>query len=1169
LNLFDKIDPNIGRIEVGGAPEGFDALILAQSAARLGGILHITRDDARMAQLAGALEFFSPETEVIEFPAWDCLPYDRVSPNPVIAGRRMDALWRLAAVPEPNHPRIVLTTVNAALQRVPSRDIVSSASFRGEVGGTVDLEALQAYLSRDGYSRTGTVREPGEYAVRGGIVDIYPPGDDMPLRVDLFGDNLESVRRFDPLSQLTVGREDGFSLEPVSEIFLDADSIARFRLGYGQRFGAATGEGDPLYEAVSAGRKHMGMEHWLPLFHEDLETLFDYAPGAAISLDHHDDEARSTRLEAVNDYYQARVTGLRAGEGEALGGGAVYRPLEPEELYLSTEEWETVAADRLVVAFSPFSAPVSLTTESKQIRDVGGKPGRDFSPERAQPDTNIFDAVAGHIADLRQRGTRVIIAGYTEGARDRLSVVLADHGIEGLKPISNWHSAQSLPEGDIGLAILGLEHGFEAAGVAVIGEQDILGDRLIRPPKRNRQAENFIAEASSLTPGDYVVHVEHGIGRFQDLEVLDVTGAPHDCVLLIYDGGDKLYIPVENIEVISRYGSEDAEVQLDKLGGSGWQARKSRAKKRIKDMADQLIRIAAERELRSGETMTPPGGMYDEFCARFPFHETEDQQRAIDDVIGDLSSGRPMDRLVCGDVGFGKTEVALRSAFVAVMAGRQVALIAPTTLLARQHFKTFSERFAGWPVHIGQLSRFVTAKQAAETKEGLAAGQVDIVIGTHALLAKSIEFDNLGLVLVDEEQHFGVAHKERLKNLRSDVHVLTLTATPIPRTLQLAFSGVRELSLIATPPVDRLAIRTFILPFDPVVAREAILREHYRGGQTFYVCPRISDIDEIMKFIREQIPEVKTAIAHGRMASNDLDRVMNAFYEGTIDVLISTNIVESGLDIPTANTLLIHRADMFGLSQLYQLRGRIGRSKIRGYAYFTLPPKRIPTEAAEKRLKVMQSLEGLGAGFSLASHDLDIRGAGNLLGEEQSGHIREVGIELYQQMLEEAVAAARGGGEAAEAPEQWTPQLNLGTSVLIPENYITDLDVRLGLYRRLSKLEGRAEIDAFAAELIDRFGPLPDDVEHLLGIVTVKQLCRRAGVVKLDAGPKGATVTFRENAVTNPAGLVEFISKQAGTAKLRPDQKLVYRRDWTDGDARIKGVNHLLGRLAEINSAGG
>ena len=744
-------------------------------------------------------------------------------------------------------------------------------------------------------------------------------------------------------------------------------------------------------------------------------------------------------------------------------------------------------------------------------------------------------------------------------------------GVESLATVNSWEQAQAQAPITVATTVLGLEHGLEAPGLAVISEQDILGERLSRPPRKIRRAEDFIREASSLAPGDLVVHVDHGIGRFTGLEILDVHGRPHDCLTLVYDGDDRLFLPVENIEMISRYGADAGHVNLDRLGGAGWQGRKAKAKKRITEIAGELLKLAAARQLRNSPKLVSPAGLYDEFCARFPYHLTDDQQQTIEEVMSDLVAGRPMDRLVCGDVGFGKTEVALRAAFVVAMAGKQVAVVAPTTLLARQHTKVFKERFDGWPVRVAQLSRMVSPAEAAETVRELKAGTIDIVIGTHALLGKSVGFKDLGLLVVDEEQRFGVGHKEQLKTLGTDVHVLTLTATPIPRTLQMALAGIRELSLIATPPVDRLAVRTFISPFDPMVVREAILRERNRGGQTFYVCPRIADLEWAKEYLATHVSEAKVVVAHGRLSPAKLEEAMGIFYDGRCDVLLATNIIESGLDIPTANTIIIHRADMFGLSELYQLRGRIGRSKVRGYAYLTVPPRRIPTKAAEKRLHVMQALDGLGAGFSVASHDMDIRGAGNLLGDDQSGHIREVGYELYQQMLEEAVATARstadGTGDQMDVND-WTPQLNIGASVLIPENYVADLDVRMGLYRRLSKLAGRAEIDGFAAELIDRFGKLPEEVESLLAIVTIKQLCKPAAVSKLDAGAKGCTVTFRDGAVLNPAGLVEFISKQAGTAKLRPDQKLVYRRDWEKPETRVSGVKHLLTRLAEINGQG-
>jgi transcription-repair coupling factor (superfamily II helicase) len=777
----------------------------------------------------------------------------------------------------------------------------------------------------------------------------------------------------------------------------------------------------------------------------------------------------------------------------------------------------------------------------------------------------VFEAAAQHVRALQGSSKRVLVASWSEGSAERMGGVLADHGVDAIRRVTDWPDARKLHESAVGISVLPIEHGFEAPDFAVVAEQDILGDRMVRQT-RQRRAQNFLQEASSLAPGDLVTHIEHGVGRYLGLKTIDAAGAPHDCLELQYDGG-KLFLPVENIELLTRYGADEGTAQLDRLGGAGWQTRKARMKERVREMAAELIRIAAARELKSLGAVDPPAHVYDEFCARFPYQETEDQEKAIADVIEDLAKGRPMDRLVCGDVGFGKTEVALRAAFVMAMSGQQVAVVVPTTLLARQHFRTFSERFAGFPVKLRQLSRFVDAKDARETKAGLASGDIDIVIGTHALLSKSITFGNLGLVIVDEEQHFGVGHKERLKALKADVHVLTLTATPIPRTLQLALSGVRDLSLITTPPIDRLAVRTFVTPFDPLVVREALLREHYRGGQSFYVAPRIADLREAEEFLKATVPEVKIAVGHGQMAAHTLEDVMTAFYDRRVDVLISTNIVESGLDIPSANTMIVHRADMFGLSQLYQLRGRIGRGKQRAYAYLTTPADRKLTETAERRLQVLQSLDQLGAGFSVASHDLDIRGAGNLLGEEQSGHVREVGIELYQEMLEEAVAQMRSGEQAVEIADQWSPQINIGASVLIPEDYVPDLNVRMALYRRLAGIETRTEIERFAAELIDRFGKLPEEVQHLFEIVAIKQLCRTAQVEKIDAGPKGGTISFRNNAFPNPLGLVKLISSHSGTMKVRPDQKVVVTRDWPTPESRLKGAQALLGQLAKLAEA--
>lgn len=1148
-----------GRITIAGAPEGHDALALARLAAIRGEVLHVARDDARMARMAEALRFFAADCEVLEFPAWDCVPYDRVSPNVEIVARRITTLSRLTEKRSAKAPpRIVLATVSSILQRVPAKGLFSEVCISVSVGNELDLEKLQSFLMRNGYVRAETVMEPGEYAFRGGIIDVFPPGTPDPLRLDLFGEEVEQIRSFDPMSQRSTGKLDRFEMKPASEVMLDDLSIQRFRANYRELFGPASAD-DPLYEAVSAGLKFAGMEHWLPLFHDGLDTLFSYLPDAYLTLDHQAEDAKDARLAQIDEYYQARRAIQEQGIAEA---GLVYHPVPPAMLHLGAEDWARALAARPHALLWPFP-PADGAIDTF---DAGGRAGRDFADLRAVPGGNVYDGVGKYIASEMSAGRAVLVAAWSEGSRDRLGAMLRDHGAaKGLRPVDDWNDARNLGKGQLGIAVMGLERGFSTQSMTVVCEQDILGDRLVRPARKRRRAEQFLVEASSIAEGDLVVHVDHGIGRYDGLANIEVNGAPHDCLRVIYDGGDKLFVPVENIEMLSRYGSESAGTQLDKLGGAAWQARKARLKKRIRDMASALIAVAAQRQLRKAEEMVPAEGLYDEFCARFPYAETEDQLRAIGDCVADLGSGRPMDRLICGDVGFGKTEVALRAAFVAALEGRQVAVVVPTTLLARQHFRTFQERFAGLPVKIAQLSRLATAKQAAQTKAEMVEGTVDIVVGTHALLAKGVAFKNLGLLIIDEEQHFGVSHKERLKQLKADVHVLTLTATPIPRTLQMALTGVREMSVIATPPVDRLAVRTFVLPFDGVVIREAILREKYRGGQIFYVCPRLADMDRVRDRLAALVPEVKCAVAHGRMTPTELEEVMTAFADGSYDVLLSTNIVESGLDMPRVNTIIINRADMFGLSQLYQLRGRVGRGKARGYAYLTLPTKQKLPQAAEKRLQVMQTLDGLGAGFTLASHDLDIRGAGNLLGDEQSGHIKEVGIELYQTLLEEAVAAAKGGlSEDDAAAQDWSPQISLGMPVLIPEEYVKDLSVRLGLYRRIGTLISREEVDALAAEMIDRFGKMPEEVENLLEIVAIKVLCRKAGVEKVDAGPKGAVLTFRNNLFANPAGLVQFIGKQLGTVKLRPDHKLVFGRAWDDAAARLKGVQKLVSDLAAL-----
>ncbi len=1148
--LIETLAKSKDALVVSGAPEGVDAAGLAEAARLRGGVtLFVARDEPRAAQFEAAAKFFTPELETLRLPAWDTLPYDRISPAASVAAQRCAALTQLARRGDKDTPLLVVATASAVAQRVPPRQRLAQGSFSAEAGAETSMEQLESYLIVNGYSRASTVRAPGEFAVRGGLIDVFPPGAGEPFRFDFFGDTLETIRSFDPETQISKAKFKTALLTPVSEVLLDELTVLQFRRRFTQAFGAVS---DPLYDSVSARIRRQGVEQFLPFFYEKLETIFDYAGETSmVAFDALAEEAIKERVETARDHHDSRKT------APLPRGGVPFRAPEPDLLYLSEAALTAALGSRAVRRITHFD------TDAKKSLDLGAKPGRNFAPERNTADVNVFEMAAKHIEALTKAKKRVVIAAWSDGSAERLAGVLSDHGVEAVVRSESWRHTSALPRGAHALAVLPIEHGFETEQFALIAEQDILGDRLARPRKR-RKASSVIAEAAAMNQGDLIVHQDHGVGRYEGLKTLDVAGAPHDCLDLTYHGGDKLYLPVENIELVSRYGAEDAEAQLDKLGGVAWQGRKARAKQRLRDMAEELLRIAALRATRVAEPVAPPEGLWDEFCARFPYEETEDQLGAIDDVVGDLAAGRPMDRLICGDVGFGKTEVALRAAFLVAMTGKQVAVVAPTTLLCRQHYRTFSERFRGLPVRIRQLSRLVSTKEVSETKAGLADGTIEIVIGTHALLSKTMKFSDLGLMIIDEEQHFGVKHKERLKDLRAEVHALTLSATPIPRTLQLALAGVREMSLITTPPIDRMAVRTYVTPFDAVTVREALLREKYRGGQSFFVAPRISDLEEISEFLRRNVPEVTFALAHGQMAAGSLDEIMTNFYDGSFDVLASTSIVESGLDIPRANTLVCFRADMFGLAQLYQLRGRVGRSKLRAYAYLTTAAEQSMTVSAEKRLKILASLDNLGAGFTLASHDLDMRGGGNLLGEEQSGHIREVGVELYQSMLEEAVASLRDGTDEAVSEKSWSPQINVGASVLIPEAYVADLTVRLALYRRLADLDSDQEREAFAAELIDRFGPLPAEADQLIAVAALKALCRRCQISKLDAGPKGAVLSFRETGFPDPLALVRFITERPDDYKMRPDGKLVVQGGWPEAIQRLKALRAVLEAMSRL-----
>lgn len=1142
---------------VSAVAEGYDALLLSgliQKAPR--DILYIVSDGNELARSADLLETISPNARILRFPAWDTVPYDRVSPNINIVAQRIETLSELAANPSPKQPRIIIASIGSVLQKLPPQKIFLNSRKEVVVGKKLNFNEFLHYASVNGYNRVEQVIEPGEYAVRGDIIDIFPVGTIEPLRIDLFDDEVERIRTFDSINQRTTGELKSYTFRVMSEVLLDANTVKNFRSQYREAFGAAFNN-DEIYEAVSNGKKHLGMENWLPFFYDEpLPSLFDYIPQAYIISGKNIDDALNAKAESIADYYQARLEALSI---KSVAEEDIYRPVKPELLYLTKDQFKQILTRREAVTFSPLYLP-----EDDKIVNAGILPGRDFAHNKNIGAAQVYGELKNYL--IENKKLKRIVCCYSEGSRERVSSLMREYGIEDIVNADSWEDALLKSKAKTVLLVMNLAHGFRGDGFCLISEQDILGERQNRRVAKKVTAKDFIADVSSLNIGELVVHIEHGIGKFLGLENITAGGAPHDCLKILYANDAKLFVPVENIDVISRYGIEDDNIQLDTIGGLAWQAKKARVKQRIRDIAEKLIKIAAERHLKKAEFFMPPQGMYDEFCAQFPYNETDDQLNAITDVIADLNCGIPMDRLVCGDVGFGKTEVALRAAFAVAASGAQVALIVPTTLLARQHYHNFKQRMQGFPVKVRMLSRLVTPKESKEVKEGLKNGSVEIVIGTHALLAKDIEFCNLGLLIIDEEQHFGVGHKEKLKQIKSDVHVLTLTATPIPRTLQLSLTGVKQLSIIATPPVDRLAARTFVMPFDKVMIKEAIYREKFRGGQTFFVCPRVSDIFGVEKELRELVPDIKILVAHGQMPVKQLESVMNDFADGKADMLLSTTIIESGIDMPTVNTMIVHRADMFGLAQLYQLKGRVGRAKLRGYCYFTVPKQKGLKPIAERRLNILQALDTLGAGFSLASHDMDIRGSGNILGEEQSGHIKEVGIALYEHMLEEEIRRIKAGEHEEEKARlsDWIPQITIGIPIMIPETYVRDLGVRLGLYKRIGEIKDKNAIIDMREELIDRFGKFPDEVDNLLKTVEIKILCREANIEKIDAGAKGFLISFRNNIFARPDRLIEFINRQFGAVKIRPDQKLFVEKNLESYVVRTETIKNYIGKIVSL-----
>lgn len=1098
----------------------------------------VSNETNRFDAIAENILFFNNDVKVLKLPAWDSLPYDRISPSQMVMSQRLATFAKLQNL---TGKTVLLLDVRALTQRTIASDILQKFVFEIKAGENLSRELLQGAIHEAGFVRLINAVHPGEYAARGGIIDIVLDDSGKGFRIDFFGDHIESIRLFDTDTQVGGEKINSVTIVPSNEVMLGHTAMENFKENYRSLFGVTN---DPLFDSISVGRRYAGMENWLPLFYDHLGIVIDYCPTKTLFLLPQTLPGEITAYQAnIFEQYEARNKVTSQKDKTATP----YYPLPPEQLYLSETQLADIITPLNHCHYSPFA---------DEAADIKLLPN--LRAEAAANNQSPFELLKTKLGLTENKISALCC--FTKGSRDRLAGILHDHSIT-FSIHDGFDSLASIAKGALGLTILPLEYGYSFNNFVLYSEKDLLGERFVRKPKSKKLKQQIFSELNTLAEGELVVHAEHGIGRFEGLETLKVANSVHDFVKLTYAGNDKLYLPVENLELLTRYGGEDAT--LDKLGGAAWQSRKSKLKSRIKLAAESLLKVAAARQLNHTEPVTVIHDLYEEFCNRFPYVETEDQLSAIEDVSHDLQLDRPMDRLICGDVGFGKTEVALRAAFQAVACTHpsQVAILVPTTLLARQHFRTFSERFAGFPIKIRQLSRFVPNKEIKHIKEEITQGSVDIVIGTHALLAKDIKFANLGLIVIDEEQHFGVAQKEKLRELRANCHALTLSATPIPRTLQMSLTGIRELSLVATPPLDRFPIRTTVVPYDTLTIREAIMREFYRGGRIFYVTPRIAYIDGIIEILRELVPEVKAVSAHGQLTALQLDKIMNDFYDGKFQILVSTSIVESGLDIPMANTIIVDRAHMFGLAQLYQIRGRVGRSNTQAYAYLTYPSGMKLNPVAEKRLTILQSLDSLGAGFSIASHDMDIRGYGNLVGEEQSGHIKEVGLELYQQMLEDAIHALKDSGEVQQVAN-WSPILNIGLSIQIPENYIPDISLRLSLYRRIAALSTEVEVESFAAEMIDRFGALPEEAEYLLAVVKLKGLAKIANIEKVELGDKALILTFKNNIPANGEKVINLLNTSLGQAKLRPDARLLITCTWKTAAEIITGLQKILLSLA-------
>ena len=1112
---IDREKTNKGNA-LGNIPHGSEALIISKISEYIKkDILFICENKKKYNQIKDLLNFLEIKN-VYFFPEYDTNTYDRISPNKNITSERVKTLIELKFSQE---NRIILTTAKASSQFIAEKKSNYYKNINLKIGNEYDLTEIKSFLIEYGYNNASYVREVGEFAIRGGIVDFYPFNYSSPVRLDFFGNKLDLIKTFDANTQLSHDQNlDDINIYPCDEIILNNELVNNFRSNFNLEFGSES-KNSKLYESVSNKVTYPGIESWLPFFYNSKSTIIDYCNDPIIILD-------NSIFEIINDFEETLIAQYktRIEFDSDKENTEKYYSLSPDKLFLGKEEYQNIINNYKYLQFSSFKNPNEFNLNASNIKGF-------YSSDRLNKvDYQILkDTITKNIND----NNSVFLACSSEGSRLRLSKIFKNQNIDSYL-FDKFSDLKNITKKGVGICVLNLPNGFFLEKTIFISEQDIFGEKFYR--SRKVENKNFLKDLSSINPGDLIIHVDHGLGKFINLTNLKIENSYHECLMLEYKNNDRLYLPVENLEMLSKYNSDSENIILDKLGSNAWKIKTEKIKKDIMHLAKDLIDVAAKRKLANASKYDIKNEFYDDFCSRFAYEETDDQLSSIDNVLEDLSKGIPMDRLVCGDVGFGKTEVAIRASFVVALEGKQVGILSPTTLLARQHFETFKKRFSGLPINIVELSRLTKNKK--EVIEKINDGFADIVIGTHALLSDKIEFKNLGLLIVDEEQHFGVKHKEKLKKLKSDIHVLTLTATPIPRTMQLAMTGVKDLSIIASPPIDRRSIETFIFKRDLIVIKEALLNEKKRGGQSFYVVPRIKDISTIEDFIKEKIPEINYVVAHGQMSSTNLENRMHDFYEGNYDVLISTSIIESGLDLPNANTIVIHKANLFGLSQLYQIRGRVGRSNIRAYAYITYENDFQLGSNALKRLEAIQSLNSLGAGFNLASYDLDIRGSGNILGEQQSGHIKEIGVELYQDMLEETISLLKNKNDKF-INEKWSPKITLDLPILIPSEYLEDVNIRMEIYRKLSNLNDISDLELFEVELVDRFGSYPSEVNILLRVISIKIRCKHLNIESIKKTKNGFIIQFKDNIFNNPEGLLNYIA-QSNEINLKPDEKLSY-----------------------------